>query len=270
MLYRMRKKLIGVAMILLFAVSTFAYGVWQENQSLRAELSSAHRATQEISQRIEGLEKELLAKEEALEQAKIEDSEIAVVLARLLGNEKYSNFTFHQIESVTEIVENTPLQLDAASALVYYADMYNLDYALILSIIETESNFQQYLVGSSNDRGFMQIIPVTEIHLTNLFGEKLGLEYNPDRIFEPDYNLGLGISYIAYLRDRHEGDIDKMLTEYNKGAGGLTAYYSKYATYSSQYSRSVINRSYKYDFFDTDCETNYEATEDCEPSNEEK
>lgn len=171
-------------------------------------------------------------------------TEMLGTFSELLGHRELSTA---QLQKVIEIVDTTPMQMDAAAALVYYSDYFDVDCALVLSIVEIESNFQQYLVGSSNDRGFMQIIPITERHLADSFGHQIGVEYDPSRIFEPDYNLGLGISYIAYLMSIHGDDLDKILTEYNKGAEGLAAYYAEHSTYSSVYSRSVIDRSYKYE-----------------------
>lgn len=159
---------------------------------------------------------------------------------------KYGRFTGEQIRALGNILKMTPLTLEAAAAVVYYSDRYRLDYALVLSVIETESNFEQYLVGGSGDRGYMQIIPGTEKYLVDVFGEEIGIDYEPGRIFEPDYNLGIGIRYLAYLHRVHGGDMDKILTEYNKGAGGLANHYNAYATYSSNYSRAVIDRREKY------------------------
>ncbi len=200
-----------------------------KNSELMAEADKLRSAVEEARDLAERAEKEL---DEALK-----------MFSEKFG---YNDLSAEQLKKINEIAESTPLEADAAAALVYYADFYGIDYSLVLSIIEIESNFQQYLVGTSNDRGFMQIIPITERHLADSFGSKIGIEYDPNRIFEPDYNLGLGISYIAYLASIHGDDLDKILTEYNRGAGGLAMYYAENLTYSSVYSRSVIDRTYKY------------------------
>lgn len=158
----------------------------------------------------------------------------------------FDAFDLPQLETVLRISEETPLNYEGALALVKYADQYDLPYSLVLSIIDLESGFQQNLVGTSKDRGYMQIIPATERWLAHTFGEELGLEYDPSRIFEPEYNLALGIKYLDMLRNNHGEDYERILSEYNRGPGNLARYYSAYRTYSTSYSRTVLSREKKY------------------------
>jgi hypothetical protein len=149
-------------------------------------------------------------------------------------------------EKINKIMEMTPLDLESAMAVVKYSDMFDLDISLILSVIEKESNFNKYLVGSSNDRGLMQIIPGTEKLLTRKYGEKYGLEYNPDRIFEPEYNVGLASIYLDILRQIHGNDYNKILSEYNRGSEGLKEYFEANNTYETPYSKSILSLQSKY------------------------
>lgn len=150
------------------------------------------------------------------------------------------------LESVKEISDATPMSYEDAMVLVKYADMYELPYSMVLSIIELESNFQKDLVGSSQDRGYMQIIPSSERYLATKFGEELGLTYDPSRIFEAEYNLALGIKYLDMLRDQYGDNYDRILSEYNRGPGNLARYYAAYNTYSTSYSRKVLSKQQKY------------------------
>lgn len=213
---------------------------------LGAELNRYEEEIENLSRRISGYEKEVAELQREKNDAEEMLREVESYLSEHLLGGKYRNLSVDQFASILKIYDNTPLSLEAAAAVVYYADYYGIRYSLILSVIEIESNFNQYLVGASEDRGYMQIIPITEKYLVEAFGEEIGISYDPNRIFDPDYNLGLGISYIAYLYDRHGDDPDKILTEYNRGAGGLAAYYRANATYSSTYSRAVIDRQEKY------------------------
>lgn len=210
-----------------------------ESQILREEIDRLNFSIREQEAQIAVMREEKTQIERELD-------EVEEYISGYLLNGKYGTLTKDQFASLLHIYNNTPLSLEAAAAVVYYSDYYGVKYSLILSIIEIESNFNQYLVGAAEDRGYMQIIPETERYLVKTFGENIGLSYNPDRIFEPDYNLGLGISYIAYLHQCHGEDLDKILTEYNRGAGGLAAHYRANATYSSTYSRAVIDRQEKY------------------------
>lgn len=157
-----------------------------------------------------------------------------------------TNATATLKQQAREIAEGTPLDQRAAEILVKYAKKYDLNPSLILSVIETESGFNQYEVGSSRDRGFMQIIPATEKWLAKGFGKELGLTYNPDRIFDPEYNIGLAAAYLNDLREKHGEDYHRILSEYNRGAGNLKKYFKKNRTYSTSYSRKVLSREKRY------------------------
>lgn len=151
-----------------------------------------------------------------------------------------------QLEKAKEISEVTPLDYESALVLVKYADMYDIPYSLVLSIIDIESDFKKDLVGSSNDRGYMQIIPGTEKWLVSAFGQELGITYDPSRIFEPEYNLALGIKYIDDLMDDYGNDYNRILSEYNRGAGNLKKYYEANKTYATSYSRKVLTNETHY------------------------
>ena len=151
-----------------------------------------------------------------------------------------------QLEKAREISEATPLDYESALVLVKYADMYDIPYSLVLAIIDVESNFTKDSVGSSQDRGYMQIIPVTEKYLATQFGDELGLTYDPERIFEPEYNLALGIKYLDELMNTYGANYDRILSAYNRGSGNLSKYYEAYKTYSTSYSRKVLNNETLY------------------------
>ncbi|HAS73211.1 MAG TPA: hypothetical protein DCS67_03610 [Clostridiales bacterium UBA8960] len=151
-----------------------------------------------------------------------------------------------QLEKAKEISDATPLDYESAIVLVKYADMYDIPYSLVLSIIDIESNFNGKLIGTSQDRGYMQIIPGTERWLVTTFGEELGLTYNPERIFDPEYNIALGIKYLDELMNEYGADYERILSEYNRGPSNLKKYYEANRTYSTSYSRKVLSKQQLY------------------------
>jgi len=151
-----------------------------------------------------------------------------------------------QLEKAKEISDATPLEYESAVILVKYADIYDIPYSLVLSIIDIESGFQKNLVGADRDRGYMQIIPGTERWLAKTFGDELGLSYDPNRIFEPEYNLALGIKYLDELMSDYGVDYDRILSEYNRGPNNLKKYYEANRTYSTTYSRKVLSKNTSY------------------------
>ncbi len=153
------------------------------------------------------------------------------------------------VKLVSDIESNTSLDFDSAYVLVAYARKFDIRPSLLLSMIELESNFDQYCVGTHQDRGFLQIIPPTEKWLAEVFGEELNIEYDPDKIFEPDYNIGLGAAYIHLLKEAYGDDINRILSEYNRGPYNLKKYFDANHTYETTYSRSILSREKKYEQF---------------------
>lgn len=147
------------------------------------------------------------------------------------------------------ISNSTPLDFSTSNIIVEYCNLLDLPTSLVLALIDLESNFDQYEVGSSNDRGYCQVIPDTEKWLANTYGYLLELEYNPDRIFEPEYNIGLGMLYLHILNKAYGDNYHKILSEYNRGYHNLKKYYSENQTYVTSYSRGVLNREIKFKNF---------------------
>ncbi len=143
------------------------------------------------------------------------------------------------------IKEATPLDLRSALAAAVYSRKFNLRPSLLLAVISKESNFHQFSVGSHRDRGYMQIIPPTERFMMRNYGNALGLEYNPERIFDPEYNLGLGAAYLGGMLAEY-GNIDQVLTEYNRGEGRTENYFQRNNSYSTSYSRKVLELEQQY------------------------
>lgn len=151
-----------------------------------------------------------------------------------------------KVSKEIEISNSTPLSIETAKIIVDYCDRLDLPVSLVLALIELESNFNQYEVGADNDRGFCQIIPGTEKWLAETHGHKLGLKYDPKRIFEPEYNIGLGMLYLHILKRAYGENYHKILSEYNRGIYNLKKYYDKHGTYVTSYSRGVLSREEKY------------------------
>lgn len=175
---------------------------------------------------------------EVYEKAEMEKIESAQALI--------SPSRFEQMEKVERLVRETPLEEKAASVLVDYSGRFGIRLSLMLALMELESNFKKYEVGTHQDRGYMQIIPGTEKWLAEEFGPMAGLTYNPERIFEEKYNIGLATLYLAHLKHAYGGNDHRILSEYNRGPYNLRAYYGKHGTYETTYSRKVLSLEKKY------------------------
>lgn len=209
-----------------------------ENDALKGLISENEAYKNEVA----GLESDLKALNETVKE-KEQEIEQYEILKEVFDIKELSD---QDLMDAKDISLGTPLDIKASLSVVKYSKHYDIKPSLLLSMIELESNFEQYEVGADQDRGYLQIIPGTEKWLAEAFGSKMGLDYDPDKIFEPDYNIGLAASYIAFLRNAYGENYSRILSEYNRGPYNLAKYYNEYQTYSTSYSRIILNKESKY------------------------
>jgi len=195
-----------------------------------------------LQRKLENVEMELVEKTNQIKSIKESEAyALSKEIAQYLDIENDEHIT-----KAIQIFENTPLDLQTSSLIVSYSEKLNVDIPLVLGLIDLESEFKQYEVGYSQDRGYCQIIPSTEKWLTKEYGHLLNLEYDPDRIFDPEYNIGLGMIYLSILEKAYGDDTNRILTEYNRGPYNSKAYYERNNTYVSSYSKTVASRASNY------------------------
>jgi len=205
------------------------------NETLTAKITTQEKTINDLSSELEKAEQTIELQAPMIEEYK----EIAKFV-------DFDSLETTQLEKAKEISDATPLDYESAVVLVKYADIYEIPYSLVLSIIDIESGFVKDLIGNSQDRGYMQIIPGTEKWLASTFGTELGLNYDPNRIFEPDYNLALGIKYLDEMMNDYGKNYDRILSEYNRGPSNLQKYYAANQTYSTSYSKKVLSNETLY------------------------
>ncbi|MCG0277762.1 MAG: lytic transglycosylase domain-containing protein [Thermanaeromonas sp.] len=96
----------------------------------------------------------------------------------------------------------------------FYARQNGLDPLLVLALIRTESKFYPLAVSATGARGLMQLMPETAEWVAG----KMGLQFNVERLFEPDYNLRLGTWYLAHILREFKGNLPATLAAYNAGS----------------------------------------------------
>lgn len=94
------------------------------------------------------------------------------------------------------------------------AGRHGLPAGLILSVMRVESDFQPWAVSSQGALGLMQVMPETGEWLAQRYGMKWE---GPAMLLDEEMNTLFGVRYLAYLRDKYEGDLQKMLSAYNRG-----------------------------------------------------
>lgn len=85
---------------------------------------------------------------------------------------------------------------------------------LIVSIMRVESGFRAWAVSPRGALGLMQIMPETGIWIAQRYGMKWE---GPVILLDEEVNTTMGVRYLAFLRDKYDGDLRKMLSAYNRG-----------------------------------------------------
>lgn len=95
-----------------------------------------------------------------------------------------------------------------------YSKQFDVDPYLVAAVIRVESKFYHKAESRVGAKGLMQIMPETGEWVAN----KLLLEnYTVEKLYDPEYNIQIGIWYLAYLIGEFDGDIVKSLAAYNAG-----------------------------------------------------
>lgn len=94
------------------------------------------------------------------------------------------------------------------------ADERAIDPYLVLALIRQESIFDPNALSPSSAYGLMQLLPATATRAAS----QLGLASpQPQRLFEADLNLNLGMQHLRELLQLYSGDLVKAIAAYNAG-----------------------------------------------------
>ena len=136
-------------------------------------------------------------------------------------------FTSINIVVAKRWIDDEFLRTRYLTIIQYEATRAGLDPQLILSIITIEGAFNKYAIGSSGERGFMQIMP--------FWLEQIGLPNQ--NLFDIQTNVRYGCTILRYYLQKENGNLERALARYN---GSL-----KLPNYNS-YPAKVFNAYNKY------------------------
>lgn len=126
-----------------------------------------------------------------------------------------------------------PMEVEYQEFLYLMAEKYDLDFYLLVSLIETESDFRADLISETNDYGLMQINKMNHEWLSN----KLGIT----DFLDPYQNMKAGCYVLSKLMDSCDGNVTKALMSYNMGYEEADTLW-KNGIYSTKYSDKVETR----------------------------
>ena len=92
----------------------------------------------------------------------------------------------------------------------YESKRAGLDLALVLGLIQVESNFRKFAVSPVGARGYMQVMPFW----TRVIGDS-----DPSKLFVLQTNLRFGCVILRHYLDREKGDLYLGLGRYNGSRG---------------------------------------------------
>lgn len=114
--------------------------------------------------------------------------------------------------------------------ILYYSEKYQVKSAIVASVINVESSFDEKAVSNKGAMGIMQLMPNTAQWLAG----KIGEDYQEEKLFDGTYNINLGCYYLSYLI-KYFGNEKVALCAYNAGQGNVSSWlankeYSKNGT----------------------------------------
>ena len=127
---------------------------------------------------------------------------------------------------------------------------YDIDVAVMLAIIHTESNFNPLAVSKNGAAGLMQMMPDAARDLGLKVPpyknrRKPKLDPNVDQRFDPNKNLRAGLTYFKMLYEKHLNNLTLALGAYNVGPGKVRIR-GPLISRGKNYAKKVINRSQYY------------------------
>lgn len=120
-----------------------------------------------------------------------------------------------------------PYSLNYENEILYSSEKYDIDPALIASVINAESGFDTNCKSNAGALGLMQIMPTTAVWLAS----SMNIGYNKIQLYDPAYNIQMGTFYLSYLFNKFE-ELTTVLASYNAGEGNVQLWLlnSKYST----------------------------------------
>lgn len=115
---------------------------------------------------------------------------------------------------------------------VYYlCSGYNLDFTLVMALIQHESSFDPSVISSTNDYGYMQINAVNHDWLTEILGVT--------NYTDPYQNIRAGVFVLRKLFERYQ-DVELVLMAYNMGENGAGRLWDK-GVFRTDYTQEILN-----------------------------
>jgi soluble lytic murein transglycosylase len=128
-----------------------------------------------------------------------------------VDSRKFSDISIHGWKALFPLPYEAALRREAAKN--------DFDPMFAAGLIRQESTFQADAVSPKNAIGLMQVLPKTG----KLLAKQIKVRYTKDKLFDPEYNIELGMVYIANLV-RQTGAPEYAAAAYNAGEDRIAAW----------------------------------------------
>jgi membrane-bound lytic murein transglycosylase C len=134
-----------------------------------------------------------------------------------------------------------------------FAKKYDLSENLVYSIIQTESNFNQFAVSSANAYGLMQIVPTSAGR--DAYKYVKGKTWTPSKsyLFDAQNNIELGSAYLKILDSKYLTGINNpiskeycVISAYNTGSGNVLKTFNS----NKDKAKDIINQKSAYEVYE--------------------
>lgn len=125
---------------------------------------------------------------------------------------------------------DVPMNEDLQEFIFYLSAGYNIDFTLVMAMIQQESGFKADVISGSNDYGLMQINKINHPYIT----ETLGIT----DFLEPYNNVRSGMFILRKLFEKYETP-EKALMAYNMGETGASRLWEQ-GIFETNYSKKVL------------------------------
>jgi soluble lytic murein transglycosylase-like protein len=132
---------------------------------------------------------------------------------------------------------NVPLSDSLQRYIFDISTQEEVPVALVMAMIEHESQFNPEIISETNDYGLMQINFINHEHLKE--------EFRCADMLNPYQNVFCGIKIISSYLKKYDGDYHKALMAYNLGEYGASKSWGE-GVHTTFYSRSITKLMEKY------------------------
>ncbi len=150
------------------------------------------------------------------------DNDRVAMLASELGAK--AGKIYLSVRGAKKALQNNVILIDAGYPIIDKLENLAVPPELAFAITRQESEFDNFAKSPAGALGLMQLLPSTARETAY----KNSLSFNPQKLYEPEYNMTLGSMYLQRMIDNYDGSIVMAIAAYNAGPGNVYKWVQKF------------------------------------------